>query len=384
MAQFDFFDLQTKYSGLVAPLIKILVDDKDISEDKGDYLVTDLEVDNTCEFEASMASFVIYNTYSRPRFNFDYKAVSKYCTVGSTVVISVGYDLSVREVFRGFISNVAFSLQESGASGVRVTCMDIKGVMMSGNYSAQLRSTAYSDAVKEILERTVYEKLRSQDAILSFDGIENTPDKQANSGGDGGDNKASDLYLEMVAESDYEFVVKAAKKFNYEFYSLGGNVYFRPAKKNKDILIELSPLTALIDMDVEYDITGLTGSVEVRNMDVGTNDMFKEKKKLDNLEGKAKSLVSSIEKIYIDPTIRSKEDAKYRAEYLSNEISYRYGTLRAEFYGIPELSPGYFVRITIIGEDKPLDFYLTEVRHTVNDDGYRTSVIGKAAKMGTI
>lgn len=381
MANFSFDDLVTKYKRFEDPILKIEVDGNDIASDNKEYLITDLEVSNTCEFEASMASFVIYNTYSHNLMRFLYKKVSKYCTIGSAVVISMGYSLSVREVFRGFISNISFNIGVDEDPGIRVTCMDIKGIMMSGNYSKQLVATAYSDAVKEILQCTVYEKLRSEEVITSMDGIEDTPDKTANTGGD---KKASDLYIEMVAESDYEFVVKAAKKFNYEFFMIGGNVYFRPAKNCKDILIELSPNTGMKSIELEYDITGLVGSVEVRNMDVGTNDMFKEKQKLSTVEGKAKSLVSSIQKVYIDPTVRSKEDAKYRADYLNNEISYRFGTLHATFNGLPELTPGFFVRMKLIDREIPVDFYLTEVTHVMNDVGYYTTVVGKAAKMGTI
>lgn len=381
MANFSFDDLVTKYKRFEDPILKIEVDGNDIASDNKEYLITDLEVSNTCEFEASMASFVIYNTYSHNLMRFLYKKVSKYCTIGSAVVISMGYSLSVREVFRGFISNISFNIGVDEDPGIRVTCMDVKGIMMSGNYSKQLVATAYSDAVKEILQCTVYEKLRSAEVITSMDGIEDTPDKTANTGGD---KKASDLYIEMVAESDYEFVVKAAKKFNYEFFMIGGNVYFRPAKNCKDILIELSPNTGMKSIELEYDITGLVGSVEVRNMDVGTNDMFKEKQKLSTVEGKAKSLVSSIQKVYIDPTVRSKEDAKYRADYLNNEISYRFGTLHATFNGLPELTPGFFVRMKLIDREIPVDFYLTEVTHVMNDVGYYTTVVGKAAKMGTI
>ena len=46
---------------------------------------------------------------------------------------------------------------------------------------------------------------------------------------------ATDKTVEMVAESDYEFVVKAAKKYNYEFFVSGGNVYFRKAKEYGDL-----------------------------------------------------------------------------------------------------------------------------------------------------
>lgn len=379
MADFNFEDLEQQYSNFEFPTVNIKVDDNDISESKDDFLVTDVEVINTCDYEASMASFTIYNSYSRAKRSFKMKETKKYTGVGSCVVISLGYSLSVREVFRGFISSVNYVLSEN-RTGIIVTCMDVKGIMMSGNYSSQLIANSYSESVKEILKRTVYEKLQSFNIVTSLDGIEDTPDKDEASN----EGKVNDRYIEFVAESDYEFCVKAAKKYNYEFFTLGGMVYFRPAKKNQNILIDLSADTGLTSLDIEYDITGLVGSVEVRNMDVGSNNMFTENKKLSNIEGKAKSLVSSIQKVYIDPTIRSKVDAKNRAEYLANEISYRYGTLRAEFVGIPELSPGYFVNMSIFGEDKPVSFYLTEVRHVVDDDGFATYVVGKAAKMGTI
>lgn len=379
MASVNFSDLEKEYDYFQYPVLQVLVDDKDIVENKSNFSVSDVEVINTCEYEASMASFTIYNSYSRNEKRFMFKELKNYTQIGSCVVISLGYNMIVREVFRGFISNVSYVLSQ-GKAGVVVTCMDIKGIMMSGNYSAQLTATSYSEAVKEILKRTIYEKLQSSNVVLSLEGISDTPDKKQGSE----DNKDSDVYIEMVAESDYEFVVKAAKKYNYEFFTLGGNVYFREAKSIKDKLIDLDADTGLTNVDVEYDITGQVGYIEVRNMDSSSNDMYTTKKKLSNLDGKVKSLVSSIGKVYIDPTVRSKEDSGYRAAYLENDISYRFGTVHAEFVGLPELSPGYFVGLNIFGSDKPLDFYLTEVRHVLDDDGFATYVTGKAAKMGTI
>ena len=379
MATFNYSDLEQLYNYFGSSVMQVKVNGKDLAEDKHNLLVSDLEVVNTADYEAAMASFMIYNTYDRNMRQFMYSDVKKYCQIGACVVISLGYELTVREVFRGFISSVGFSMGDD-VTGIRITCMDVKGIMMSGNYCKQLNARYYSAAVREILQRTVYEKLQSSEIITSMAGIADTPDKAAADS----EEKINDHYIEMNAESDYEFVVKAAKKFNFEFYTLGGNVYFKESRNNTDILIELNSETGLTNLDIEYDITGQVGSVETRNMDVGSNKMYNKKTKLTNLSGKEKSLVSSIEKVYIDPTIRSKEEAEYRAAYLQNDISYRYGTLRAEFVGLPELSPGFFVRVSILGDDTPLDFYLTEVRHVVNDDGYATFVVGKACKMGTV
>ena len=54
----------------------------------------------------------------------------------------------------------------------------------------------------------------------------------------------------MVAESDYEFVVKAAKKHNFEFFTECGQVYFRKAKSDTSILMEIGPATGMHSFDV--------------------------------------------------------------------------------------------------------------------------------------
>ena len=74
--------------------------------------------------------------------------------------------------------------------------------------------------MSEILGRTAYEKLRTTGAVTSVN-VTDTPDKKSGpTGGNGlgGGSKASAETIEMVEESDYEFIVKAAKKFNYEFF----------------------------------------------------------------------------------------------------------------------------------------------------------------------
>ncbi|MDY4068406.1 MAG: hypothetical protein SOY45_00755, partial [Lachnospiraceae bacterium] len=359
MAAFTYEELREEYDSFHTPTVKIVVKGKDIGEDKNGLVVSDVEVEITCGFEASIATFWIYNCFMNGSFQFD--KIKKYVAIGSDVVISIGYASAVREVFRGFISKVSFAYRREDIPGVEVTAMDVKGIMMSGTYSKQLKATTWSDAVAEIMENTAYSKLQSNEIIKKLE-ISETPDKKeasvlgglpgldaipgldavpgldaipgvsdlansvvdaakstvenaaksavqsavssvasaaagaamnaANSltGGAAGAaleaaggvagvanaasqamdaaNKAADAAkdaskalnslskatgaipgvpgvpgipgtatdktIEMVCESDYEFVVKAAKKFNYEFFTNAGTVYFRPAKDYKD------------------------------------------------------------------------------------------------------------------------------------------------------
>ncbi len=397
MATFDYESLKKKYDDFSHPISVIQVNGKNIAdgttkikdEDGTEitlqFAVSDIEVEMTSGFEAAMATFRIFNCYDRNLCQFQFDDLKKYVLLGSGVVISLGYGGYVREVFRGFIARVNFIFQEKDIPCVEVTAMDVKGIMMSGSYSRQLKATSFSDAVEEILEKTAYSRLRSNGIITDLK-IADTPDK----GGPGGTSqqqKASDKTIEMVCESDYEFVVKVAKKFNYEFFSVGGTVYFRKAKDASGVLMEISPGAGLLSFDIGYDITGLVEKVEVRGMDVGKSKMISASQKLSNKVSqgsKAKPLLSKSQKVYLDPTVSSREEAGYRAEYLAEDISYRLGSLEAELIGLPELTPGTFIKLSGLGKAASNTFYLATVRHRMDGElGFVTKVEGKAASMET-
>ncbi len=376
MASYTYEELESKYYDFSYPVMVLKVDGKNFADNKYDLIASDVDVEITSGFEASIATFWIYNCYDWDTSEFLFDEIKSYIYLGSSVSIALGYADSAREIFLGFISGVRFVFTEDGMPGVEVSAMDVKGIMMSGNYSKQLTAKYFSDAVKEILQKTAYTKLKSENIIKKLE-ITDTPDKLA--------APSSDHTIEMVCESDYEFVVKAAKKYNYEFFTVGGIVYFRKAKSNTQILMELGPGNGLRNFSIGYDLTGLVESVEVRNLDVGKASKISSKQKLTNKisrGSKARPLLSNSQKVYLDPTVTSVSDAGYRVNYLAEDISYRYGSLEAEFIGLPELVPGRFIKITNLGTAASNTFYVTRVRHIMDSDrGFLTKIEGKAASM---
>jgi phage protein D len=188
----------------------------------------------------------------------------------------------------------------------------------------------------------------------------------------------------MVAESDYEFVIKAAKKFNYEFFTIGGNVVFRKAKANTQELGNIVPHSTIISFDIGYDITGVVGQVVVRTLDIAKASKVEVKKKNANkfsLGSKAKPLISSQSYVYIDSAIESQKDAENRAAYILEETSYRLGTLSMTFKGIPELVPGRFISLKNFGAGASNKFYITDVSHHFDGFNYTTTIFGKAATL---
>ncbi len=352
-------------------------------KNKDNYLLDDFHIELTCGFEASIASFRIYNVYDPDEASFKYSAIKSQVCLGNTLDIVMGYMGVGRTVFHGFVAGLDFHFERSGLPYIEVTGMDVKGIMMANSYSQQIAAASYSAAVRQILERTVYSNI-VQGMNLR---IESTPETSGGSGlagGMGGTGDSSPVTIEMVAESDYEFVVKAAKRYNFEFFCDKTTVYFRPAKSDTTPQAELSIGGGISDFNVGYSITGLVGSVETRSVDAGTGKIMKSSKKLTaSLDSKARALVKSAQKVYIDPTIQSQQDADARAESLFETMRYQLGSFTATCVGIPDLSPGRFLNVKGMGEPADNNFYITTVTHQFSsEEGYRTMLEGKAASIG--
>lgn len=262
--------------------------------------------------------------------------------------------------------------------------MDVKGLMMANRHSKKLKAIYYSDAVKEILESyPIFSEKGPGGSLFMETNIGSTPDKPP---GGGGANQTTDRRVEMVEESDYDFLVKAAKRYNFDFFIVGKTLYFIEAKKNHTPLIVLKPGSGLSMVDVGYDMTGLVKEVVVRNIDMAQGKYIGDKKKNSSkisLGNKAKPLIDKQSLVYIDPTTDSKEEAGYRASYLLETMGYRLGSVTAEIVGMPELVPGRFVTLEDFGTPLNNDFYLTNVKHTYSGGNFRTNFEGCANSIGS-
>lgn len=384
MATYEFSALKDKYAYFQHPVAVIKIDDVELSDAKKGYPVSDIQVDLTSGFEASIAEFSVYDVYDESAGSFVFPEGKIKLQLGSKVDVYLGYSGAACRVFTGVVTRLNYLFEKHDIPCIRLTAMDVKGVMMAGSYSAQLKAKYYSDAVKEILEKTAYEKLGSQGTkVIQKIQIDNTPDKQRSLTNPS--KGTSDKTIEMVAESDYEFVVKAAKKHNFEFFTECGTVLFRKAKSDTSILMEIGPSTGMHNFDISYDMTGLAETVIVRGMDVSKAKLIAANKKFSNKisdGNKAKPLLKKSQKVYVDSTISSKEEAEDRADSLMETMSYRYGTLECELVGIPELLPGHFINLNGLGDVLKNKFYIYRIRHILSKDGqFDTKITAVAASM---
>lgn len=384
MATYEFEELKKKYMQFQHPVAVVKINGESLADAKKGYPVSDIQIDLTSGFEASVAEFSVYDVYDESAGKFDFSDKKTKLQLGGRVEIYLGYSGEASCVFVGVITRINYLFEKYDIPCIRVTAMDVKGIMMAGSYSAQLKAKNYADAVKEILDKTAYEKLGQQgEKIIRGVSIDMTPDKQRmmTNGGVGAEDKT----IEMVAESDYEFVVKAARKHNFEFFTECGQVYFRKAKSDSSVLMTIGPATGMHNFDISYDLTGLVEKVVVRGMDVSKAKLISANKKFSNKisnGSKAKPLLKNSQKVYIDSTITSKEEAEDRVDSLIETMSYRYGTMECELVGLPELLPGHFIELAGLGGSAENTFYINRIRHILGKSGqYDTRITAVSAGM---
>lgn len=383
-ARLTYESLQEKYLDFAHPRARVLLGGKAFDSASAGMVVNDIHVEVTCGYEASVASFRLFDVYDPASGTFFFEKVKQQVVMGNSVTIQLGYLDTLETVFVGFVSGVSFGYEPGDLPYIEVSAMDVKGVMMGGSYAAALKATTYSAAVKEVLERTGEGRLAQMGGITGME-ISKTPDAEGASSGSA--SKSSPLSVEMVGESDYEFVVRAAKRYNYEFFVDRGKVLFRPAKKDPSVLMTMGSRTGLRGFRIDYSLTGVVGKIEARAMDPGKGQVISAKSKFNNTlstSSKAKQLMGKGSKVYLDASITSREEAEARVASLMEQMSYRLGSLEADCVGIPDLTPGRFIEVSGLGVPADNDFYLTAVTHDfTSDGGYRSHITGCAAQIKT-
>lgn len=374
----EYGKLKEKYGDFLFPMVMLTVNDKDISGKKDEFIIENLEIDLSCGHEASALTFEIYHCFDEKKQQYKIDDIKKYICLGAPVTAAVGYGGSLSEVFKGFVANVSFVRQEEDAHHMEVTALDVKGMMMANSCARQMTAASYGEGIKELFQKAYYQKMTSWGIYTDLK-VTDTPDKQE------GNGNARMEHVDMVAESDYDFVVKAAKRFNYEFFVEAGVVLFRKAKEDSGCLIKIGKDAGILSYEISYDITGLVQMVEVRGTDIRKAEPIMVQKKVKNkisLGSKAKSLISQTEKVYIDGSVHSKEQGQYRADSMAEEMSFRFGRLECKCIGLPEILPGYYIETGGLGGPADNKFYITNVKHRVSEEGgFTTELIGKAAAL---
>ncbi len=359
MVKYSFAQLEKKYNGFFNGRCEIDIDGFSLLPK---FNIRGLSVQLSAEYEASYAQFTVFGGMNGTQGGIQQDGtLSAKLRVGRSVKISLGYGDKVTEVFSGYIDSLRLEYTHETGCSFSVTCLDGKGLMMNSTRSEIKTSVKrYSDAVKKTLS--------AYSDLFSIGKVQQTTELT--------------IPFSQLGESDYDFVVRLAKRLNYSFYISLGKAYFVPVGSDRTELIEISPSMNLSRFSLE---TGLKNRVS--RVTVVNNDETDEKKRIksevsriDVLEtgGTSSAAANSaikpgMTRTISDPAAATNDAAKLLAQAELDRMSYGSVSGQAEFTGLPELLPGKFAVISGFGKGFDRSCYLTRVTHRLSGGIYTTT-----------
>lgn len=348
----SFRALKSKYKNFSAPSVEVTVGSEKLSEKKAD--IQELEVELTSGFEASGCVFYVDGAYQVKDTSFSKKIADKL-QIGESVKIKLGY-LSREEVFRGYISQVEYLHgMEEDDYRIRVECMDAKGLLMK-NRRMEFFSQKSADAVvKAILGETPVSSYLSGKEIDAC--------------------KEEEVPLRSHMMTDYEVIVEQAEKQGYEFFILQGKAYFRKRQKVTSPLITLGPSQGVLRGSFSMNAQPLVKKIEIRSIDGESGKQIKGEAAISGSFGKqSRKLLGDSRQVFYEAGVRDAAEAKARAQSRMDRLCGEFGQLECECVGIPELVPGRFIEIRGLSAQADRKYYVTYVRHVLDEGNYRTYI----------
>ena len=286
--------------------------------------------------------------------------------LGNIVEAKLGYLKKANTyVFKGYIDSIYMDYERNGEIVYTVECLDAKGIMMNSVHSETKKSIKkYSLAAEDILKKyTSILKLKSEQFYK-------------------GDNTV-DVLIEQHNESDYDFVVRMAKKIGCEFYIIAGNVIFQNIeKRQKQTAIKYHINSYIENVTMHSSLKEMVNHVVIKSNNELTPDKSFSAKVIDYAKtaesGKITAssvsplLTERVSKVITDMTVKSDTDAKQKAESYINYITKSTITGSITTVGIPELQAGTFC--TLEGFGKPFDkkYYISKVIHSIKNGNFKT------------
>ena len=355
-------DAEKKYNGFERPVAYFKVNDAPLSG--ASLIYHDIQVTMSTGMEASDCTVEIVGQYSRfedGELKLD-AALSKL-TLGAKLEVFLGYGeaSNAESVFVGYIASIEMDLTGETVTMI-VTAMDCKQFMMNSYRSLRKKDIKkYSEAVSDVLKQ--YSSVYTGTVVEPSEEIL-APIEQHN-------------------QSDYDFVVSLAKRLNYLFYVVGGQVQFVSYQKYTDSVLTVEPGANLYRMRREVTLAGQVQSVTVRSHNVEDADKpFLSKATAVTAVGggkktgaeSTKRITSAMEKVVVDHSVRSEAEARTRATAMLDELSMGFLTGTMEVPGLPMVIPGRMVTVQKINEEFNRAYFITKVIHHMDRDGFQTTI----------
>lgn len=356
-----------------APDFKVLVEGRELDPTThGDIL--DLNV--VMDIDALTSFDMTVNNWDDKSFDFKYSDTTTF-DIGKRVDIQMGYANDLRFMASGLIQSLSPRFPESGAPTLSVSGVDRRVKLRD-------RKPTQKDA-KQFKNKSDHEIAQE---IARRNGLDAEVTKTA----------PPHQLVEQKNQDDLTFLMERAKRIDFDFF-----LRVNP-KTGKDTLCFVSPTDNrdarrakmyifewgknLINYNTQLTLNKQVASVTVQGWDPATKQKISYKataKDLPETKGAgtngpkaAEDRLAKREDIVVDQPVRSVEEAKNLAISQLRERAYQFLTGTGRVIGLPDMRPGDLVELHGLGvrfsgtSDKPLQYYVKKVTHTLGNSGYQT------------
>ncbi len=345
-----YSELRKKYNDFTVPKVELNVGGVSLLEQKG-ISIGQVQIKLSLENSGS-ASFVINSEYDYEKSSFNTTLKNKV-VLGKTVTVKLGYGSNSTLIFKGFIASIDIELDVENGIFYNITAMDARRLMMTDNKPYILYSKSkYSDIVKEIMSR--YKALCSLDC-------------------DATEEKIEDVVCQR--ESDYDFITKKLienGRVDREFFIVADKAYFRKPQSVKSPIISIGINSGLKSFNRRLDYINKVFEVHGYNSDNKEHIVGSSTAKGENNQV---NVVSAGVEVVTLPDCKTQtavnNAAKNMAKKAENENKKASGTC----IGMPEIIPGRFIKISDVDSLINKKYYITDVTHTINYNGFLTNFI---------
>ncbi len=361
---FSFDEMEKKYYNFYAPSFEVicgLFSKTEIVKKEG-MAITGLKVEKSLE-KSDMCSFSVCNAYDMASSDFKKDWIEKHLAIGNFIEVKMGYGDRLESVFKGLITSVKFDFPSGGSPSLSVECHDKSYLMMKHKLSFAWHYLP-SSAIAVILA-TLY----GLDFVVDF---------------------SIDIHetVQQENESNYSFLQRLANKIGYEFFISGETLYFRiPYIGNLTPITTLKWGKSLKSFSPQFDLNDQACAVLTRGIGKNFSTAVKglagyvtvpgiDTQKIKNVM-KNLLLGSAFDYVY-DIGITSFFEAEAVALLKMGEKFMKSLSGSGECIGLPELSPGRFIKIEGLGSQLNSTYYITSVTHAISESGFSTQFeVGK-------